>query len=89
MYLVELTSNDIVYQIVITDTSELRPQGKVIDWMPEDVQGIGFFQDALGEGCLEYRETAALAFSLINSLPETPTEGVTNHCTYGTCHSSL
>lgn len=52
-------------------------------------KALDFFQDALGEGCLEYRETAALAFSLINSLPETPTEGVTNHCTYGLLTSTF
>lgn len=52
MYLVELTSNDTVYQIVITDTSELHPQGKVIDWMPKDVQGIGFFSGCIGRRLL-------------------------------------
>jgi hypothetical protein len=43
---------------------------------------VFFFQDALGEDCLEYQETAAPAFPLINPVPETPTE-VTNNCICG------
>jgi hypothetical protein len=64
-----IAANGSVYRIAITDASQLHPQAKVIDWLPEDAQGICyFFQDALGEDCLEHRETAALAFPLINSV---------------------
>ena len=38
-----ITLNGNVYQIAITDASQLHPQAKVIDWVPEDAQGICFF----------------------------------------------
>jgi len=37
-----ITLNGNVYQIAITDASQLHPQAKVIDWVPEDAQGIFF-----------------------------------------------
>ena len=39
-----ITPNGNVYQIAITDASQLHPQAKVIDWIPEDAQGIFFFR---------------------------------------------
>ena len=47
-----ITLNGNVYQIAITDASQLHPQAKVIDWIPEDAQGICFF---FSSGCVGRR----------------------------------